>query len=379
MHALTHCTLYTGREILEGHAVVIDNKRIADIVKTTTLPSDMNSQDMHGAILTPGFIDLQINGCGGRLFNDHICAETLDTMCRAMLPTGCTSFLPTLISTSDTDMATAMKVVQTYRKHAPETVLGLHLEGPWLTPKRRGIHNPAMIRTPDQDMLSLIKEYGNEVVRICTLAPEQVRQHDIDQLNDAGIRISAGHSSVDCIRARKLFRHNIDMATHLFNAMEPLKGREPGLLGAVFLEKPWTGIIADGVHVAWENVLLAKQILGTKLFLVTDATPAVGSDITHFEFGGQTVYVREGKCVAANGTIGGSLLTMDQAVRNCVEHAGVELDEALRMASLYPAQAIGMDGNYGRIGKGYQADLVALNQQLEVVSVFKQGLMKKTC
>jgi len=163
------------------------------------------------------------------------------------------------------------------------------------------------------------------------------------------------------------------MATHLFNAMEPLKGREPGLLGAVFLEKPWTSIIADGVHVAWENIILAKQILGEKLLIVTDATPAVGSDITQFEFGGQTVYVKEGKCVAADGTIGGSLLTMDQAVRNCVEHAGVELDEALRMASLYPAQAIGMDGDYGRIGKGYQADFVALDPELEIVSVFKQG------
>ncbi len=373
MHALTHCTLYTGRDILEDYAVVIDKKRIADIVKATTLPSDMNTEDMHGAILTPGFIDLQINGCGGRLFNDHICAETLDTMCRTMLPTGCTGFLPALISTSDTDMTTAMKVVQDYREHARETVLGLHLEGPWLNLERRGIHDPGMIRPPDEDMLALIKRYGNKVVRMCTLAPEQVQQHQIEQLNHADIRISAGHSSVYCSRAREMFRQNIHMATHLFNAMEPLKGREPGLLGAVFLEKPWTGIIADGVHVAWENIILAKEILGEKLFLVTDATPAVRSDITHFEFGGQRVYVKEGKCVTEGGTIGGSLLTMDQAVRNCVAYAGVEPAEALRMASLYPAQALGMDTEYGRIGKGYQADLVALDQQLEVVSVFKKG------
>jgi N-acetylglucosamine-6-phosphate deacetylase len=231
-----------------------------------------------------------------------------------------------------------------------------------------------MIRKPEKPMLSLMTEYGKNVVRLCTLAPEHVLQKQLEQLNNGSIRISAGHSAIDCTRARRMFQNGIGMATHLFNGMEPLLGRAPGLVGAIYLEKPWTGIIADGVHVAWDNVILAKEILQEKLLLITDATPAVGSDNTQFGFGGQTVYVREGKCVAADGTIGGSLLTMDQAVRNCVQHANIPVDEALRMASLYPAQAIGVDTQYGRIARGYRADLVALSPRLEVVSVFKQGI-----
>ncbi len=231
-----------------------------------------------------------------------------------------------------------------------------------------------MIRQPSDEMISLIAKYGPEVTRICTIAPEIIEPRHIMQLKKSGVRVSAGHSAASCQLAREMFRGGISMATHLFNGMEPLQGREPSLVGAVYLEKPWTGIIADGVHVSWDNIELAKNILKNKLFCVTDATSAVGTDITEFVLGGQTIYVKDGKCTASDGTIGGSMLTMDKALHNCVNHVKIELAEALKMTSLYPARAIGIDSEYGMIAPDYQADLVILNNEtLKVRSVMKGG------
>lgn len=373
MKALTNCIIYTGKDILKGKAVLLKDGKITDIVGHDALPSDLQTVDLQGTILAPGFIDLQINGCGGRMFNDDISEETLHVMCRTTLQTGCTGFLPTLISASDADMHKAMEVVSRYRSKHPENVLGLHMEGPYLNSARSGIHSPAMIRSADEDMLSCIARYGKDVVRLCTVAPECVSPQQIEELARAGIRIAAGHSAVSCSVARECFRTGIAMSTHLFNAMEPLAGRSPGLVGAIFLERPWTGIIADGIHVAWENVQLAKRILGEKLFCVTDATAAMGSAISEFNFGGHKVVLKEGRCTSSDGTIGGSVLTMDTAVRNCTSQAGFALEEALRMASLYPAQAIGLDAEYGRIAPGYWADMVVLSKDIQVRSVFKRG------
>ncbi len=373
MQALKNCVIYTGGDVLTDKAVLIENERISDIVESDAVPARAATVDLDGNILAPGFLDLQINGCGGRLFNEDISEETLDVMTEAIRPTGCTSFLPTLVTASDEDTLRAVEVMDAYRDKKPESVLGLHLEGPYLSRKRRGIHNEALVRGPDAGMLRLIADHGYEVVRMMTMAPENVELEHIKMLTEAGIRVSAGHSAAPCPVARKAFRSGMSMATHLFNGMEPLKGREPSLVGAVYLEHPWSGIIADGVHVAWDNIELAKRILGERLFLITDAMPPVGTDMTEFELAGRTVYVKDGKCLAADGTLGGSVLTMDKAVRNCVEQVGVALEEALRMASLYPARAIRLDGVLGKISKGYFADLVVMDHDLNVVSTFKRG------
>ncbi|CCO23400.1 N-acetylglucosamine-6-phosphate deacetylase [Maridesulfovibrio hydrothermalis] len=374
MYAFTNGTIFTGMEILEDSAVIIDDKRISDVVKTNAIPKQAEVIDLQKNILAPGFIDLQLNGCGGRFFNDDISTETLDIMSRAILSTGCTSFLPTLVSAPEEDMIKSLHVVKKYREENGKAVLGLHLEGPYLSHKRRGIHNPYMISKPNDKVVSLIAEFGPEVTRICTMAPENIEARHVQELENAGIRVSAGHSAASCPRAREMFRAGISMATHLFNGMEPLQGREPSLVGAIYLEKPWTGIITDGVHVSWDNVELARNILGNRLFCITDATSAIVSDLTEFVLGGQTVYVNDGKCAAADGTIGGSMLTMDKAVYNCVNHVGIELAEALRMTSLYPARAIRVDDEYGIIASGYHADLVIMDHgSLKVRSVMKGG------
>ncbi len=378
MYALTNGTIFTGREILTDSAIIIENKHIINVVKTSAIPPQAEVIDLNKGVLAPGFIDLQLNGCGGRFFNDNISEETLDIMTEKILPTGCTSFLPTLISGPEKDIVKALEVVRKYRKKNGETVLGLHLEGPYISHKRRGIHNPDMIKQPSNKTISLIAKYGAEVTRICTVAPEVVDPRHLEELVKAGVRVSAGHSSVSCSLARKMFRTGISMATHLFNGMESLQGREPSLVGAVYLEKPWTGIIADGVHVSWDNIELSKNILKNKLFCITDATSAVGTDITEFVLGDQTVHVKDGKCATAEGTIGGSMLTMDKAVHNCVNHANIELSEALKMTSLYPARAIGVDSEYGIIAPGYHADLVILHHEsLKVRSVMKNGELHK--
>lgn len=377
MYAFTNCTIFTGLEILEDSAVIVESQHILNVVKTKEIPPQATVIDLNKAILAPGFIDLQLNGCGGRFFNDDISEETLDLITEAILPTGCTSFLPTLISCPEGDIVKALEVVQEYRKRNGESVLGLHLEGPYLSRKRRGIHNPNMISLPNDEIISLIAKYGTEVTRICTMAPENIEPRHVQQLENAGIKVSAGHSSASCQLARRMFKVGISMATHLFNGMEPLQGREPSLVGAVYLEKPWTGIIIDGVHVSWNNVELAKNILENKLFCVTDATSAVVSDLTEFVLGGQTVYVNGDKCAAADGTIGGSMLTMDKAVYNCVNHVGIELAEALRMTSLYPAKAIEIDSEYGMIAPNYHADLVIMDHEtLKVRLVVKSGKLQ---
>lgn len=373
MQALTNCTIYTGSSVLTDKAVLVENGRISDIVEADAIPSQATPVDLEGNILSSGFIDLQINGCGGRMFNDHISTETLDIMTEAIRPTGCTAFLPTLVTAPDEDIFKAVEVVDAYRRENSESVLGMHLEGPYISRKRRGIHDETLVRRPDSEVLSFVAEHGYEVVRMVTMAPEHADPEHVALLARAGIRISAGHSASPCAVAREAFRSGMSMATHLYNGMDPIMGREPGLVAAVYLERPWTGIIADGVHVAWENVELAKRILGEKLFLVSDAVGPVGTDRTEFLLGGRDMVVKDGKCLAADGTLGGSMLTMDVAVRNCVEHVGLPLDETLRMASLYPARAIRMDGELGKVARGYLADLVVLDRELSVVSTFKRG------
>ncbi|HEY9665128.1 MAG TPA: N-acetylglucosamine-6-phosphate deacetylase, partial [Allocoleopsis sp.] len=321
MYALTHCTLYTGQDILVDRALLIDASRIVDLVVSTDVPADCPTIDLVGHRVAPGFIDLQLNGCGGVMFNDAITADTLDTMHQTNLKSGTTSYLPTLITTSDADMVAAMELVHAYRSHHPYSVLGLHLEGPYLNPKRKGIHNEVYVRPVDRAMLQRIANYGSDTVKLMTIALELADPTDIQGLTDAGIRVAAGHTDATFEQAMQGFAAGATMATHLFNAMTPWQGRNPGVVGAIFSRGDiYTGIIADGHHVHYASIQLAKRILGNKLFLVTDATPPVGTQMDSFEIGGQEVFYRNGKCVSADGTLGGSALTMIEAVANCVNH-----------------------------------------------------------
>lgn len=376
MYALVEGRIYTGHDILDNHAVVIANGVIDCVCPTAELPADMETRSLQGAILAPGFIDLQLNGCGGVQFNDSLSAisiETLEIMQAANQKSGCTSFLPTLITCSDDFMKHGIKVMRAYLAKHPHQALGLHLEGPYLSLEKKGTHNPAFIRQPEAGMIDFLCANADVISKI-TLAPEQVEDHYIRQLADAGIVVSAGHSNASYEQARQGFAAGISFATHLYNAMPVISGRQPGLMGAIFdTPEVYTGIIADGHHVAWASIRNAKKLKGDKLVLVTDATAPAGADIEQFIFAGKTIYYRDGLCVDEKGTLSGSALTMIEAVQNSVDHVGIPLDEALRMASLYPARAIGVDATLGSIEAGKVANLTAFTHDFKITKTLVNG------
>ena len=382
MYALTHCTLYTGdRELgdrkLDDRAVLIEGNRIVDLVSPDDLPTDCQVIDLKGDRVAPGFIDLQLNGCGGVMFNDAITAETLDLMHQTNLKSGTTSYLPTLITSPDADMLAAIELVKTYRSPHFYSVLGLHLEGPYLNSKRKGIHNEAQIRKPDRTMLKAIAAAGREVVKLITIAPEMLEAAEIQLLADQGIVVAAGHTDATYEQAIAGFEAGVRTVTHLFNAMSPWQGRNPGMVGAVLnTDAIYTGIIADGHHVHFESIQLAQKIKQDKLILVTDATPPVGTQMESFQIGGQEVFYREGRCVSADGTLGGSALTMIEAVANCDRHLNLPLAEVLRMASTYPAILMGVDRQLGYIAPNYIANLVIFDRDFRVVATVDQGTYK---
>ncbi|ENM3946445.1 N-acetylglucosamine-6-phosphate deacetylase [Vibrio cholerae] len=373
MYALTNCKIYTGNDVLVKHAVIINGDKIEAVYPIESLPSEMNVVDLNGANLSPGFIDLQLNGCGGVMFNDEITAETIDTMHKANLKSGCTSFLPTLITSSDENMRQAIAAAREYQAKYPNQSLGLHLEGPYLNVMKKGIHSVDFIRPSDDTMIDTICANSDVIAKV-TLAPENNKPEHIEKLVKAGIVVSIGHTNATYSEARKSFESGITFATHLFNAMTPMVGREPGVVGAIYdTPEVYAGIIADGFHVDYANIRIAHKIKGEKLVLVTDATAPAGAEMDYFIFVGKKVYYRDGKCVDENGTLGGSALTMIEAVQNTVEHVGIALDEALRMATLYPAKAIGVDDKLGRIKKGMIANLTVFDRDFNVKATVVNG------
>ncbi|ENM5726702.1 N-acetylglucosamine-6-phosphate deacetylase [Vibrio mimicus] len=373
MYALTNCKIYTGNDVLVKHAVIINGDKIETICPIESLPSDIKVVDLNGANLSPGFIDLQLNGCGGVMFNDEITAKTIDIMHKANLKSGCTSFLPTLITSSDENMRQAIAAAREYQSQYPNQSLGLHLEGPYLNVMKKGIHSVDFIRPSDDSMIDTICANSDVIVKV-TLAPENNKPEHIEKLVKAGIVVSIGHTNATYTEARQSFESGITFATHLFNAMTPMVGREPGVVGAIY-DTPdvYAGIIADGFHVDYANIRIAHKIKGEKLVLVTDATAPAGAEMDYFIFVGKKVYYRDGKCVDENGTLGGSALTMIEAVQNTVEHVGIALDEALRMATLYPAKAIGVDDKLGRIKKGMIANLTVFDRDFNVKATVVNG------
>ncbi|EEY39061.1 N-acetylglucosamine-6-phosphate deacetylase [Vibrio mimicus] len=373
MYALTNCKIYTGNDVLVKHAVIINGDKIETICPIESLPSDIKVVDLNGANLSPGFIDLQLNGCGGVMFNDEITAKTIDIMHKANLKSGCTSFLPTLITSSDENMRQAIAAAREYQSQYPNQSLGLHLEGPYLNVMKKGIHSVDFIRPSDDSMIDTVCANSDVIAKV-TLAPENNKPEHIEKLVKAGIVVSIGHTNATYAEARQSFESGITFATHLFNAMTPMVGREPGVVGAIY-DTPdvYAGIIADGFHVDYANIRIAHKIKGEKLVLVTDATAPAGAEMDYFIFVGKKVYYRDGKCVDENGTLGGSALTMIEAVQNTVEHVGIALDEALRMATLYPAKAIGVDDKLGRIKKGMIANLTVFDRDFNVKATVVNG------
>ncbi|AIX50573.1 MULTISPECIES: N-acetylglucosamine-6-phosphate deacetylase [Pantoea] len=376
MYALVNGRIFTGYDILDDHAVVIADGIIDRVCPRAMLDAALPQQDMAGAFIAPGFIDLQLNGCGGVQFNDSpeaLSVETLEIMQRANEKSGCTSFLPTLITSSDELMKQAVETMRAWLTTRQNQALGLHLEGPWLNREKKGTHNPALIRQPDPALVDYLCANADVITKV-TLAPEQAGSEVIRQLSAAGIIVSAGHSNATYAEAKAGFSAGITFATHLYNAMSPFSGREPGLVGALF-DSPdvYCGIIADGLHVNYANVRMAKRLKGERLILVTDATAPAGAAIDKFIFAGKTIYYRNGLCVDEHGTLSGSALTMIEAVQNSVEYCGIALDEALRMATLYPARAMGVEKQLGTVAAGKAANLTVFTRDYQIIKTFVNG------
>ena len=374
MYALTNCIIYTTEEILTNHAVVVEDDRISSVQPLSSLDPNIKKIDLEGANLCPGFIDLQINGCGGVMFNGDISEQTLEIMQSANLKSGTTSYLPTLITSSNDDMKKALSVARQFMHKKSNEVLGLHLEGPFLSLAKKGIHRAEFVRQPEQKMVDLICASA-DVVTTITVAPENVSSDVIKQFIKAGINVSIGHSNATYEQAKLAIDSGATMATHLFNAMSSIAGREPGMLGAIYDHNLYAGIIVDGFHVSYPNIRISKRLLGDKLMLVTDATAPVNADIDQFDFVGTSVYYKEGKCIGKDGTLGGSALTMIDAIKNSVHHVGIELVEAVRMATLYPARAIAVDHKLGSIGLGKIANLTVFNDNYKVTATIVNGVL----
>lgn len=377
MYAFINCIIYTTQSILVDHAVIIENELIKTIVPIAKLPSNIHCIDLNGDNLTPGFIDLQLNGCGGVMFNGAETVQTLAIMQATNLKSGTTSYLPTFITDSDAGIKRALDVVRSYMQTTPNEVLGLHLEGPYINIEKKGIHRVEFVREPDLAMINLICNNADIICQI-TLAPEKTPNQMIKQLSNAGIVVSLGHSNGTYQQAKIAIEHGASSATHLFNAMTSITGREPGVVGAVYDNGIYAGIIVDGFHVDYANVRLSKKIMGDKLILVTDATAPAGADIDQFDFVGTTVYYKEGKCFGEDGTLGGSAVTMIESIEQCVKFVGIALDEAVRMATAYPAKAISVDNKLGSIQSGKIANLATFNKNYQVTGTVVNGVYKPT-
>lgn len=370
--ALINGTIYTGDTVLSNHAVLIADGSIVGTPPSSEIPNGFEIINVNNTIVAPGFIDIQVNGGGGTLFNADPTPEALRTISEAHERHGTLYFCPTVISADIGTMERCLTAVS-QTVNAGIGVLGAHLEGPYLSQKRPGVHEKCFIRPADDAEIDRLLSIGH--ISLVTAAPESITAQQIKRFTDAGIRVFLGHTDASCKDALAAFAAGACGVTHLYNAMSQLTGREPGVAGASFLSHDtWAGIIVDGIHVDWSSVRVAKELKKTRLLLVTDAMPPVGKPEAVYYIGEEEVVCKDGRCATRSGTLAGSALDMASAVRNSVDHCGIVLDEALRMASLYPAEALGLADKLGRIQSGYAADMVILDDSLSVKGVIRGGI-----
>ena len=369
-------TVFDGTMLRHDCAVVIEHSRIRAVMRRNALPEAIPYRRLPtGAWLVPGFIDTQVNGGGGVLFNDDPSPRGIAAIAAAHRRFGTTAMLPTLLSDTPEKMQAAREAIEAVTGIDP-SVIGLHYEGPFLSPEKAGVHDRGMLRRPEPGDVDLLGPLRNGVILV-TLAPEQVPEGYIAQLAGAGVRVSFGHSMATYAQTRAALDEGLTGFTHLFNAMRPLASREPGPIAAA-LDEPdaWFGMIVDGKHVAPAMLRMALRGASSAM-LVTDAMPPVGGSSASFRLYGQRITVRDGTCTTADGTLAGSVLDMASAVRNCVRMLDLPLAEALPLASTVPAAFLGIDGWLGRLAPGYRADLVALDP--DTVEVFATWVAGTPC
>lgn len=374
--AISGVPVFDGEIWHEGRTLLAADGTVRGIVGSGEVPADAERVVLSGGMLVPGFVDLQVNGAGGVLFNEDRTVEGLERLCAANFQFGTTALLPTLIT--DTREVTREALDAGAAAHAARVkgFAGLHIEGPHLSVARKGAHNPGYIRPMEEaDLNALIEARRAMPALLTTVAVESVVPEQIARLAEGGVTVSLGHSDTGFAGASAAFEAGASMVTHLFNAMSQLGNREPGLVGAALAHGVWAGLIADGIHVdpATIGVALRAKTGPGRIFLVTDAMSPMGTDMTGLTLNGREIIRADGALRLADGTLAGADLTMIEAVRYTHRTMGVVLEEVLRMASLYPAQAMGLADAMGHLGAGAAASMVYLSDGLEVQGVWVGG------
>ena len=351
--------LFTGKEWFEQKTVVVSDGKIIDLVSSDSVydPSLKTYQ-----IIAPAFIDIQIYGAYDKLLAVYPEADSLHKLYTYCTKGGASHFQPTVATNATKIFNQCIDAVRAYWAEGGKGCLGLHLEGPWIHPQKKGAHTESFIHSPSVDEVKELLDYGKSVITMITLAPEVCSKEVMDLIRSYGVIISAGHSNATYEEATAAFNSGISAATHLYNAMSPLQHRAPGMAGAIF-DHPsvMSSIVPDGFHVDFAAIRIAKKIMKERLFVITDA-------VTETKQGPSPHHLSDDK-YECNGILSGSALTMAKSLRNLVQRVGIDLGEALRMVSLYPAQVMGKASHMGMIEKGYDANLVMLDALLEVKEI----------
>ena len=368
--AFHNLQLISDGAILPGKVVLTTGDTIIAITDENDIPADVKKIDLKGAYLAPGLIDLQIYGSGGKLFAGTPEVAALERMENDLLSQGTTGFFATIGTNSNEVVEKGIEAAKAYRDNCKGNFWGVHLEGPYLNPIKKGAHPTKYIKKGTLAEVERWIAMADGVIKMMTIAPELQDADVVAYLNDHGVIISSGHSNATYEQGKSFLNNPVKAVTHLFNAMPQMHHRDPGYIPAIFEERPYTSIVADGIHVNFAMVRLAKRELGDKLFLITDAVTAATEGAYQHQFTGD-------RYIMPDGTLSGSCLTMLKAVQNCVEHVGINLAEAVNMASLYPAQLASMVKK-GKVAAGYDADLIVFNDAFEVqATVFKGNLLTK--
>ncbi len=377
LRALTNGRVLTTDGFKSGQSVTFENGNIVSVCDDDRRdPKADIVQDLNGAMLVPGFVDVQLNGGGGVLFNDQPTLDGIRAIAKAHYQFGTTGFLPTLISDNRDVVARAIQAVSMAIEEGVPGVLGIHLEGPFLNKGKRGVHNAEkIIRLVEKELgLFCSLKRGKTLI---TLAPELTPLELIEQFTHNGIVVSAGHSQATFEQALDAMDAGLRGFTHLFNAMRPLQSRDPGLIAAALQDpRAWCGIIPDGAHVhpAMLNLAYRAKRDG-QIFLVTDAMPSVGTNNTEFQLDDQRVQIKDGMCLTDNGTLAGSNLNMNQAVLNAQSYLDIDFETAVRLASLVPARFMGLEHEIGEIAIGKRASFCLLNSDFRVQKTWIDGAL----
>jgi N-acetylglucosamine-6-phosphate deacetylase len=357
--------IFTGEKWLPHHAVVFNDKQIVDVIPTSELPSEFSATKFKNCLLAPAFIDLQIYGANKKLLAIFPETDSLHQLSDHCRNAGTAYCLPTVATNKNEVFYNAIDAIKKYWNEGGEGILGLHIEGPWISKEKKGAHIESLIHSPSFAEAEELMIYGKGVIKMITIAPEICSNEVIDCILSHNVVISAGHSNASYTQAMQSFDNGITAVTHLYNAMSGLNHREPGLVGAAFdNNKIMASIIPDGYHVDYAAVRIAKKMMGERLFAITDAVTETSE--------GYYQHQPAGDKYEAGGILSGSSLTMNKALQNLVNHAGIELGEAIRMCSLYPAKVLRLENELGKIQKGYKANLVILNETLNVLKMITE-------